>query len=159
MVVYSKRDDGSGGWELHDANGRIGRVWSSAHIDRIIRDSDLAEQVSAIINQPTVTRRTSARAAYNVWLTAGGRSVDFSAFTQSTNNDAGIPDGNKHVYIAGAAIGYLHGDNQVTRDSRLARFVRLAEEIWSAEQIASIGQRNAALDAALDRFRDAGALT
>lgn len=158
MVFFQKVEQAGNTWRLLDKDGNpIGRIWANAHIDRILRDGDFAEGVVAVLSQTGAARRTAARSLYNQWLAAGGRSVNFSALTHSLNNDAGVEDGNRHLYIAGNEFGYLHGvDPQ--RDSRLLRIVRLLEEVFSGEQLGTTALRNQALDAALDRFRDDGAI-
>ena len=161
MARYTKQVQADGTWRIYDAQTGepVGRIWLGAHVDRILRDSNLAEAIAAILNQTGATRRQSARTFFNDWLTAGGHSVNFSALTQSMNNDAGQADTNRHFYIAGNELGYLHGEVQLVHGARLARFVRLAEECFSGEQLGTTALRNAALDTALDRFRDDGALT
>lgn len=161
MALWSKVAQSDGTWRLYDANNDpIGRIWATAHIDRLLRDGTLAQAVKAAIDAggTVSTRRQAVRAAISDWATAGGHSVDFSALTHSLNDDAGLPDGNRYLYIAGAMFGYLHGVD-APRDLRVARIVRLAEELFSGEQLATIAQRNAALDAALTRFTDDGALS
>lgn len=160
MALYSKVVQSDGSWRLLDKDGNpIGRVWATAHIDRILRDGTLAEAVrDAIAAGGTVSnRRQAVRAAIAAWATAGGHSVDFSALTHSLNNDAGVEDGNRHLYLSGNEFGYLHGVD-LPRDLRLARLVRLAEELFSGEALSTSGARNAALDAALTRFTDDGGL-
>jgi len=157
MPLYTKTPEAGGTWRLRNAAGEpIGRIWQDVHIDRALRDGDLADAITLIMNLTGAARRSAARTAYNAWLTAGGHSVDFSALTTSLNNDAGVEDGNRHLYIAGNEFGYLHGVEPL-RDARLARVVRLAEEVFGGEQLATSAQRNAALEAAIDRFRTAGA--
>lgn len=159
MALFNKVEQGDGTWRLLDKDGNpIGRIWSNAHVDRILRDGDFAEGVAAVLSQSGAARRTAARNLYNTWLANGGRSVDFSNLTHSLNNDAGVEDGNRHLYIAGNEFGYLHGVDG-PRDQRLLRVIRLLEEVAEGEQLGSSTLRNQALDTALNRFRDDGALT
>lgn len=158
MVQLTKQVQADGSWRLFDVGGNpVGRIWVTAHVDRILRDSELAEAIAAIMAQTGATRRQAARTALTNWNNAGGHAVDFSTLTWSLNDDAGQVSGNRHMYIAGAHLGYLHGTDG-PRDQRLQRWVRLAEEAFSAEQLATTTQRNGALDAAIDRFRTDGAL-
>ena len=160
MAVYSKVVQSDGSWRLLDGAGNpIGRIWATAHVDRILRDGMLAEAVrDALAAGGTASaRRQAVRAALAAWATDGGHSVDFSALTHSLNNDAGIEDSNRHLYLGGNEFGYLHGV-ELLRDLRLARLVRLAEELFAAERLGSTGARNSALDAALTRFTDDGGL-
>lgn len=159
MALFQKVEQAGNTWRIvHPVTGEsLGRVWLTAHIDRLLRDGDLAEAIAGILTQTGATRRASARTAYQAWLAAGGDSVNLSAFSHSLNNDAGVEDGNRHLYIAGNEFGYLHGVHP-RRDARLARFIRLANEVRAAEQLGTQTQRNTALDAALDRFRDDGGI-
>ena len=46
MAVYSKVVQSDGSWRLLDGAGNpIGRIWATAHVDRILRDGMLAEAV------------------------------------------------------------------------------------------------------------------
>lgn len=157
VPLFTKVEQNGNTWRLYNANGEpLGRIWLAAHIDRILRDGDLAARiVNEVLPLSGSARRQAARAIWNEWQTAGGHSVDFSTLTLSLNNDAGFPDGNRHIYIAGNELGYLHGEDGPLA-ARLGRIVRLAEELWSGEQLGTLAQRNAALDGAIDRFRDAG---
>ena len=158
MAVYTKVPHSGGTWRLMDADGTpLGRIWSAAHIDRIIRDGDYAEAVEPVLSQTGSARRTTARNHLSTWQTSGGHSVDLSSMTLSLNNDAGIEDSNQHLFIAGNEFGYLHGVD-TARDQRVLRIVRLLEEVFAGEQLGTSTLRNQALDAALDRFRDDGAL-
>lgn len=152
---FDKLVQSNGTWRLLDTQTgeSIGRIWSAAHVDRIIRDANLAAAIQTALGQAGAARRTAARTALADWQTAGGHAVDFAALTLSPNNDAGGADGNTHLYIAGAELGYLHGIDSA-RDVRLARFARLAEEAFSAESLGTTAAKNTALDAALTRFRD-----
>lgn len=156
MALYAKIEQQGGTWRLLDKDGEpIGRIWAGQHVDRILRDGAFADDIQAVLSQTGTARRTAARNLYNAWLTAGGHSVNFGAITHSLNNDGGVEDGNRHLYVAGNEFGYLHGTNG-PRDQRLLRVVRLLEEVFSGESLGTSAQRNAALDAALDRFRDDG---
>lgn len=157
MAQFTKQVQENGTWRIFDRNGTpVARIWLTAHVDRLLRDGDLSDAIAAIMAQPAgAARRTAARTAYQAWTTAGGHSVNFSALTISDNNDAGQPDGQHHIYIAGNELGYVHGD-AVVHVPRLARFIRLAEEVWSADQLSTNAEKNAALDAAIDRFRSDG---
>lgn len=159
-MLYQKAQQGSS-WRLQNADGEpIGRIWSASHIDRILRDGALAEAVAAAIEAggTNSARRQAIRAALDDWQTAGGHSVDFSAITFTLNNDAGEEDGNWHIYLAGNEAGYLHGVD-AARDLRLARVIRLAEEIHEGEALATSGDRNEALDATCVRFTEGGGLS
>jgi hypothetical protein len=159
MPQYQAIEQSGGTWRLLSGAGEpIGRIWLTAHIDRVLRDGTLAEEVAAALSLAGAERRQAARQAYQRWVTAGGHSVDFSTLTLSRNNDAGVEDGNLHLYLGGNELGYLHG-TALVRDRRLARFVRLAEELYSAEQTSGTAARNAAIDAVLDRFRDDGGVS
>lgn len=161
MVQFAKQVQENGTWRLLDKDGNpIGRIWLTAHVDRIIRDGALAETIYGIVTGPggAAAKRTAARDAYSSWLTAGGHAADFSAITISENNDAGVADDNLHIYIAGNELGYLHGMNNPLAQ-RIARYVQLAEEVWASDQQnLTAAQKNAAIDAAMDRFRTAGGL-
>lgn len=158
MPLFDRLSQAGGTWRLLDKDGNaIGRIWSTAHVDRILRDGAFAEAVVAVLNQTGAARRTAARNLYSTWLANGGHAVNFSALTHSLNNDAGVEDGNRHLYIAGNEFGYLHGVNP-QRDQRLLRVVQLLEDVFSAEALGTSALRNQALDGALDRFRDNGAV-
>ena len=158
MALYTKVQQADGTWRLYNAAGEpIGRIWATAHVDRLLRDGALAEAVRDALGLGTTARRAAVRTAISTWATDGGHSVDLSAFTHSLNNDAGVEDGNRHLYLGGNELGYLHGV-ELARDARLARVIRLAEELYAGEQLGSAGARNAALDAALTRFSGDGGL-
>lgn len=163
MALITKQVQADGSARLFADGVPIARIWLQAHADRIIRDADFAEAIAAINTGGAAARRAAARVAFDTWSTAGGHSVNFNTLTLSQNNDAGVPDSdvdpNRHIYIAGNDLGYLHGGSGVLAVARrLARFIRLAEELFAGEQLSQAADRNAALEAAVTRFRDDGAL-
>jgi hypothetical protein len=145
-------------WRLfHAAGTPIGRIWNTAHVDRLVRDAQFADAIVTALSQSGATRRQLARTAFQVWVTAGGRDTDFSGLTFAVNEDDGQPNGNLNLFLGGMQVGYLHGVD-APRDEQLQRIVRLSEEAWSAEEQGTAAARNAALDVALNRFRDDGGL-
>jgi hypothetical protein len=158
MALLARQAQAGNTWRLRAGGASIGRVWQGAHILRILRDSDLAEAIAAIPDNATnAQRRTAARAAIQAWRDAGGHDIDLSGFSHSLLNPSGIEDGNRYLLMNGVYFGYLHGVNNA-RDRRLLRWIKLAEDLFSGENLGTTNARNQALDAAIASFKDDGAL-
>ena len=159
MVLLQRQAQGGNTWRLKNANGEsIGRIWNEQHVLRMLRDSDLAEQIADIMALSGAARRQAARTAIQAWNAAGGRGESLGTLTASPLNDGGIEDGNTHLYLDGTEIGYFHGDLPA-RVARMLRFIALAEDVADAEALPTNAERNVALDAAVNRFRDNGAIS
>lgn len=164
MPLFGKLQQDGDTWILLDGDGnRIGRIWDTSHVDRVVRDGTLAEAIQDGIaaGGTTARRRQAVRDAVQEWATGGGHSVDLANVTLSLENPpgSGNMDGKRHIFLAGQHVGYLDlPDPDDGRHGRLRRVIRLAEELFSGEQLGAAGQRNAALDAALTRFTDDGGL-
>lgn len=161
MAITFLVQEPNGTWRIHDAASgeRIGRIWQTSHADFFQLFADLAEAIAAIINQSGATRRASARTAYNNWLAAGGSVGPLRNLTFSPNNDAGEPDGMWHVYLNGVETGTVVTNEQGAPNPKMQRYKRLAEDIVDAEALGTQTLRNQALDAGLNRFRDAGGIS
>lgn len=159
MTLLQRQAQAGNTWRLRTAQGEaLGRIWDGQHVLRILRDSDLAEQIADIMNLTGAARRQAARTAIQAWNAAGGRGESFGSLTASLLNDGGVEDGNTHLYLDGVEIGYFHGDPPA-KVARMLRFIRLAEDVADAEALPTNAERNAALDAAVNRFRDNGAIS
>lgn len=162
MPIFDKRPEANDTWRLLDSSGsNIGRIWAGSHVDRILRDVTLAEAVRDAIaaGGSATTRRAAVRTAMQTWSTAGGHSVDLANVMLSLENPpgSGNVDGNRHLFLGGQHVGYLGiPDVDDDRHGKLMRSVRLAEELFSGEQLGTSSARNSALDAALTRFSSGG---
>jgi hypothetical protein len=102
-------------------------------------------------------RRTAIRAALQAWRDAGGHDINLRGFSHTLVNESGVEDGNRYLLMNGVYFGYLHGVNNA-RDRRILRWIKLAEDLFDAENLGTNTARNQALDAAVDAFRTDGAL-
>lgn len=162
MAQYAKQAAAGDTWRLIDVRtGQVvARIWSTAHVDRILRDANMAEAIAAALALGTTARRAAAQDAYSEWLAAGGRLVDFSGgpggMSLNTLNDGTVADGNVNIYVGGVHAGYFHG--QVYDTSRLLRYIKLGEDLFAAQQIQNATQRRNAIDAAIDTYEGSGGL-
>jgi len=136
------RDEATGEW--------IARLFNANHAARLIRDATLAEAVWNARSLGTAPRRTAIRSAFSTWQAAGGRFADLRLLARV------IQGGNQAIELNGNRLGYFHGE--VYPALRPLRWIALAEELVEAEALGTAGERNAALDAALTRFVNAGGI-
>jgi hypothetical protein len=147
-------------WRLVDTRTgqAVARIWATEHVDRILRDANMAEAVANALPLSRAARRDAAVTAYNEWTAAGGRLVDFSGgpggLSLNTLNDGSATDSNRHIYVGGVHAGYFHGE--VYDTSRLLRYLKLGEDLFAAQQIQNATQRRNAIDAAIDLYEASG---
>lgn len=136
------RDELTGEW--------VARVFNANHAARLIRDATLAEAVWNARGIGAAARRTAIRTAFADWQAAGGRFADLRLLARV------IQGGNQAIELGGNRLGYFHGE--VYNALRPLRWLALAEELVEGEALATSAERNAALDAALTRFVNAGGI-
>lgn len=162
MAQYTKQAAADGTWRLVDVRtGQfVARIWATQHVDRILRDANMAEAIANALPLSRNERRAAAQTAYDEWVAAGGRAVDFSGgpggLSLNSLNDGNTADSNVHIYVAGVHSGYFHGE--VYDTSRLLRYLKLGEDLFAAEQIQNVTDRRNAIDAAIDFYEASGGL-
>ena len=162
MAQYAKQAAAGDTWRLIDVRTgeAVARIWAAEHVDRILRDANMAEAIANALALGTTARRAAAQDAYSEWLAAGGRLVDFSGgpggLSLNTLNDGSATDSNRHIYVGGVHAGYFHGETYDV--SRLLRYLKLGEDLFAAQQIQNATQRRNAIDAAIDLYEASGGI-